>query len=340
MAVVIRRLSVIGFRCLLAAGLLVSILGLPGEAADHDGRWAILISGVSADPELEPIYLKEMNELYSVLTDSLGFSPNQVSVLSEEPSKYPGIVKRKATRDELQALCRELATRVQKKDLVFVFIEGHGYFDGKIYKLGLAGPDPTGEDLAAMLYSIPAQRFIIVNATNCSGGSIPALSKEGTILITATKSGTEKNLTRAGQFFIDAFKGNAADLDKNGRVSIMEAFSYTKRKVEEYYGSQDHLPTEHTVLDDNGDGKSQDQPSPENREGLIAKTTFLDSGAPVLNRSGFTPEQQKLMADAQSIEAQIEALKYAKSGMPEADYEKQLEELLVKLAQINAKLPK
>jgi hypothetical protein len=341
MVVISRQSSGVSRQCLLLAVFLLFMAGVAATAAERDGRWAILISGASGDPELEQIYLKEMTDLYSVLTDSLGFPRNQISVLFEDPSKNPGMIQRKSTRDELKSLCRDLATRVQKNDLVFVFIEGHGNYDGKAYKLNLVGnPDPTGEDLASMLYSIPAQRFIIVNATNCSGGSIPALSRKGTINISATKSGMEKNLTHAAQFFIDAFKNNTADSDKNGRVSIMEAFSYTKKKVEEYYQSEDHLPTEHTVLDDNGDGKAENQPSPENGEGLIAKTTFLDAGVPVLNRAGLTPEQQKLAAEAQSIVTQIEALKYAKSGMPEADYEKKLEELLVKLAQINAKLPK
>jgi hypothetical protein len=334
MAVVRRQSSVVGRRCLLLAASLLFMAGVTATAAERDGRWAILISGASGDPELRQIYLKEMADLHSILTDSLGFSRNQISVLSEDSSKNPGMI-------DLKSICRDLAARVQNNDLVFVFIEGHGDYDGKAYKLNLKGnPDPTGEDLASMLYSIPARRFVIVNATNCSGGSIPALSKKGTIIITATKSGMEKNLTHAAQYFIDAFKKNAADSDKNGRVSIMEAFSYTKKKVEEFYQSEDHLPTEHTVLDDNGDGKAQDQPSSENGEGLIARTTFLDAGAPVPNRAGLTPEQQKLLAEAQSIETQIEVLKYAKSGMPEADYEKNLEELLVKLAQINAKLPK
>jgi hypothetical protein len=324
----------------LAVIALLFIAAIEATAAERDGRWAILISGSSGDPELQQAYLKEMTDLYSILTDSLGFPRSRISVLFEDPSKNPGMIQRKSTRNELQSLCRELAAQVQKSDLVFVFIEGHGYYDGKTYKLAMVDPDPTGEELASMLYSIPAQRFIIMNATNCSGGSIPALSREGTIIITATKSGMETNQTHAAQFFIDAFKNNAADSDKNGRVSIMEAFSFTKKKVEEYYKSGDNIPTEHTVLDDNGDGKAQNQPSPENGEGLIAKTTFLDAGAPVLNRAGLTPEQQKFAAEAQSIETQVEALKYAKSGMPEADYEKKLEELLVKLAQINAKLPK
>jgi hypothetical protein len=333
------RSSVRNRQCLVPAIVLLFVTGLTATAAERDGRWAILISGVSGDPELQTTYLKEMADLYSVLTGSLGFPRGQISALFEDPLKNPAMIQRKSTRDALQSLCRDLAARVQKSDLVFVFIEGHGDFDGKVYKLNLVGPDPTGEDLASMLYSIPAQRFIIVNSTNCSGGSIPAFSRKGTIIVSATKSGMEKNQTHSGQFFIDAFKNNAADSDKNGRVSIMEAFSYTKKKVEEYYQNDDNLATEHTVLDDNGDGKAQNQPSPENGEGLIARTAFLDAGAPVLNREGLTSEQQRLAAEAQSVEAQIEALKYAKSAMPEADYEKKLEELLVRLAQINAKLP-
>jgi len=190
-----------------------------------------------------------------------------------------------------------------------------------------------------MLYSIPAQRFVVINATNCSGGSIPALSGNGKIVITATKSGMEKNQTHMGQYFIEAFKNKAADSDKNGRVSIIEAFSYASQKVESYYGSEGNLQTEHSVLDDNGDAQAQSKPSPENGEGFLARTTFLDLEATVSAGEKLTPEQQKLKLEAQELEKQIEALKYSKSRMAEADYEKKLEDLLLKLAKINAKLP-
>jgi hypothetical protein len=43
--------------------------------------------------------------------------------------------------------------------------------------------------------------------------------------------------------------------------------------------------------------------------------------------------------EARDLESQIDALKYAKSEIPEADYERQLKTLLLRLAQINAKLP-
>jgi hypothetical protein len=322
--------------CLLAVFWLFHS-GLQAAAAERDGRWAILISGASGDPELQKAYLKEITDLHSVLVNSLGFPRSQIAVLFDDPSKNPDMIRRKATREALQALCRELVSRVQPEDLMFVFIEGHGNYDGQSYKLNLVGPDPTGEELASILYSIPAQRFIVINTTNCSGGSIPALSKKGKIVITSTKSGMEKNQSHAAQFFIDAFKNNAADADKNGRVSMIEAFAYARQKVEEYYQNEGSMQTEHAVMDDNGDGQAQSQPSPENGDGLLARTVFLDSG--VSGGKHLIPEQQELAREAQEIQEQIEALKYAKAEMPEAEYEAKLEGLLLKLAKINAKLP-
>jgi hypothetical protein len=336
-AVVGRRLAGIVGRLLVIAGLIFLVKTV--MAAERDGRWAILISGASGDSELQQTYLKEITDLYSTLTNALGFPRSQVAVLFDDPSKNPDMIGRKATREDLQSLCRELSGRVQKNDLMFVFIAGHGDYDGKIYKLNLVGHDPTGEELASMLYSIPAQRFIVINSTNCSGGSLSALSIKGKIVITSTKSGMEKNQPHAARFLIDALKNNAADSNKDGRVSILEAFVYARQKVAEYYQNEASMQTEHAVLDDNGDGQAQPQPSPENGEGILARIVFLDSGSSVA-ASALTPEQKELASEARKIESQIEALKYAKAEMPIDDYEKKLEDLLLKLAQINAKLPK
>jgi hypothetical protein len=325
-----RRLFALLFLlCLTASGL---------AAGERDGRWAILVSGVSGDPELQKSYLEVIRDLHSVLVGSLGFPRDQVTVLFDDPSKDPDLIQYPSTRKDFQDVCLKLAKQVQKEDLVFVFIEGHGDYDGTIYKLNLKGPDPTAEDLAAVLYAIPAKYFIVVDATNCSGGSIPALSRKDTILVSATKSGMEKNLTHFGRYFVDALKDNAADSDKNGRVSILEAFSYTRLKVEEYYAREGNLQTEHAVLEDNGDAQAQSNPAPENGEGLLARNTFLDTGIAANAQDNRTPEEQKLALEARELERQIETLKYAKSELPEAEYETKLEELLLRLARINAKL--
>ena len=335
----LRRVS---FFCIfLIAGVWILLpSAMASEMASERGRWAILISGVSGDPELQKTYLQEITDLHSVLESSLGFPRDNIAVLFDDPSKKPDLIKHKSTREELENVSRDFARRVKKDDFVFVFIEGHGGYDGRTYKLNLVGPDPNGEDLAAMLYSIPARELVVVNVTNCSGGSIPAFSGPGKIIMTATKSGMEKNQTHAGRYFVDALRNNAADSDKDGRVSVLEAFVYTRQKIEDYYKAEGNLQTEHPVLDDNGDGMAQTNPTPENGEGLLARTTYL---SPALTGPAgliLTAEQRKLLKEVQDLERQIEALKYAKGEMPEADYELKLEELMLKLAKTNAKLPR
>lgn len=310
------------------------------NGAEQNGRWAILVAGVSGEPDLQRLYLQELKDLRATLQGPLQFAFDHVYVLFDDLSKDPALAQYQSTRENLEKVCREVAGRAHKDDLVFVFLEGHGSFDQNTYKLNLVGPDPNAEELAAILYAIPAQRFIVVNATSCSGASLSSLSHKGKIIITATKSGNERNQTHFGQFFVEALKNNNADMDKSGRVSLLEAFSYTAQKVEEHYTRGGELQTEHPILDDNGDSQGQAKPGPENGEGLIARTTFLDAGSPLISQGKMTPEEQELAKEAQSLELQIEALKYAKAEMSEADYEKKLEALLLHLARVNAKLRK
>ncbi len=311
------------------------------RAADGvGGRWAILLAGVSGDPELQKRYLREISSLHSTLQGRLQFGYDHVYVLFDDPARDPSLVKYRSTRENLDRVCREIAGRADKSDLVFVFIDGHGSFEDGVYKLNLVGPDPTAEELAATLYSIPASRFIVVNATSASGASIPALSGKDRIVIAATKSGNERNQTHLGQFFVEALENNNADVDKSGRVSMLEAFTYAAQKVEELYVKERSLQTEHPVLDDNGDSQAQAKPGPENGEGLLARTTYLDAGAPQMTEGKATQEQQELAREAETLEKQIEVLKYAKAGMKEDEYDKQLENLLLRLAQVNAKLRK
>ena len=67
----------------------------------------------------------------------------------------PERIQHKSTRKEFEQACLKLAGRKERASLVFLFIEGHGSYDGKTYKLNLVGPDSTARELADALYSIP-----------------------------------------------------------------------------------------------------------------------------------------------------------------------------------------
>jgi hypothetical protein len=306
----------------------------------RDSRWALLVVGISGDPDLQKEYLKELVELRDLLEGPLGFPRDRVIALFDDPKLDPVRIQYQSTRANLEKACQDIAARSTKEDLVFVFFEGHGDSDGKSYKLNLVGPDPSGAELAAMLYTFPAWRHIIVNATNCSGGSLEALAGKGKIVVSATRSGTEKNLTHLGKYFIEALAKNNADVDKNNRVSVFEAFSYAARKVEESYSRAGNMQTEHPVLSDNGEAQALTLADAGARPALLSRSAYLEASPLLLAERDGSPEMQALAKEAQALERQIDLLKSAKDEMSEADYYRRLEELLLKLAQAQTTLRK
>ncbi len=137
---------------------------------------------------------------------------------------------------------------------------GHGTYDGVEYKFNIPGPDITGAELAALLDRVPAARQLVVNMTSSSGGSIEFLRKPNRVVITATKTGTEKNATVFARYWAEALRDPAADADKNETVSALEAFHYAQRKTTEFFDTQKRLATEHAVLEDTGKGEGEHDP--------------------------------------------------------------------------------
>ena len=60
----------------------------------------------------------------------------------------------------------------------------------------------------------------------------------------------ERNEVRFGHWFAQAFAGGAADIDKDGALSLFEAYAYTVREVKREYESDNKLQTEHARITD------------------------------------------------------------------------------------------
>jgi hypothetical protein len=179
----------------------------------------------------------------------------------------------------------------------------------------------------------------VVNATSASGGAIEALRKEGRVLVSATKSGTEKNATVFARYWIEALRDPAADTDKNDIVSALEAFRYAEQKTAQFYETEKRLATEHAVLEDTGKGDGVKAPSPENGYGLVASTfPLLRLGAAA--KAAASPEKRKLLAAREDLEQQIDRLKYQKAATPAEEYRKKLAALLLELARVQEELDK
>jgi hypothetical protein len=226
-----------------------------------------------------------------------------------------------ATLDHIRSALREIARAAVPADTVMVVLIGHGSVDGIDYKFNIPGPDLTGTELASLLERIKAQNQIVVNTTSASGASREALEGPNRVVVTATRSGTEKNATVFARFWIDALKDASADTDKNEVINTAEAFKYAEQKTKQFYEAQKRLATEHPSM------------TPPD-----ARVAVLRIGS--IQQAALRPEKQALLAKREGLERQIDDLKLRKAALPTPEYRKQLQALLIDLAKTQAEIDK
>jgi len=286
----------------------------------------VTVAGLGGEPDYEQRFASLAQEI-----DKL--------VHSNPDAKVTTLYGPQATKVQIQNALGQIAKDAKPADALVLMLIGHGSYDGFEYKINLPGPDISGGDLAALLDRIPATRQLIVNMTSSSGGSRASLEKQGRVVITATKSGTEKNATVFARFWVEALRDPAADTDKNETVTALEAFNYANEKTAQFYESQKRLATEHPTLEDTGQGDGARKPSPENGQGLLAsRFTLLRFGQTQM--AATTPEKKALLDKREELEQQIDKLKYEKAALPPDEYKKQLADLLLQLAKTQAELDK
>src|SRR5206468_4017341 len=105
--------------------------------------------------------------------------------------------------------------------------------------------------------------------------------------------------------FIQALTAADADADKNGRVSLLEAFNYASRLVALHYEQDGHLSTETPMFDDTGDGKGRSA-AQTGDDGVVAGLTYLDA---VESPTASDPAVQALLVRQQQLTEQIDDLR-------------------------------
>jgi hypothetical protein len=303
----------------------VLALSLLAALAAPAATFYVTISGLGGEPDYDQRFKMWAEDIDGSLKKAGGDS-NVVTMVAP-------------TRDQIRARFAQLAAEVKPADAIVLMLIGHGTYDGVDYKFNIPGADITGAELAGLLDRIPATRQLVVDMTSSSGGSIAALRKANRIVITSTKSGTEKNATVFARYWAEALRDPAADTDKNDSVSALEAFRYAQRKTTESYDSQKRLATEHAVLEDTGKGEGEKAPSAENGEGKLAGVfTVVRLGANAA--AARDPAKRALLDKKEELEQAIDTLKYEKAAIPSDEYRKQLTQLLLQLATTQEALEK
>jgi hypothetical protein len=287
----------------------------------------VTVAGLGGEPDYEQRFATWAQDIDKLLK---GSSPD---------AKVQTLKGAEATRDNLRAALATVSRESKADDALVLMLIGHGTFDGLDYKINLPGTDLTAAELAKLLNSVSAGRQLVVNMTSASGASLETLRKDHRAVITATKSGTERNATVFGRYWVEALRDPSADTDKNEVISALEAYRYADQKTTKFYETQKRLATEHPLLEDTGKGEGVRTPSPENGEGLLAsRFPLLRLGA--AQAAARSPEKQKLLAKKEELEQQIDKLKYEKAAMPIEEYKKRLAVLLLDLAKTQEELEK
>lgn len=297
----------------------------------------VVITGVGGESRYAERFHTWAATLMDAATDRYGLPDSKVVYLAADPERDPDRVTARSTKEDIQTTLARLAATTPVDDLVFIVIIGHGSYRNGISKINLPGPDMTATEFAVALDAFGDRPMAFAALSSASGEFIKALSAPNRAIITATKSGMERNESLFGQFFVAAFVGDEADADNDERLSVLEAFSYARSEVSRAYDEDQKLLSEHALLDDNGDGDGSAEPSLDADDGRLAATLLLTGATrtTVAGAASDDPELARLYEEKGRLEQSIADLRRRKDTLARDEYEDRLEVLLVNLALTN-----
>ncbi len=322
----------------LVPALLLGAGAVSGHAPPVQGPAAprahvLIVTGLGGAPEYSEQFRTEAESLLDALDRRFGVRET-VTWLAEDAALSPRVADR-ATLEAVEREVLAMANRAGPMDVALILLLGHGSGRGEESRFSLPGPDLSAEALSMWLHAFPTQTVAVVNAASASGGFVPAVAGERRIVVTATRSPRERERTHFGGFFVDAFALDEADVDKDERVSLLEAFRYATGEVRRRYERDNEMLTEHALLDDDGDGEGSLEPSPDGPDGTLANRFFLAQAPAALAGAADDPAVAALLARKREVEDGIAALRTRRDELEEEEYDAQLETLLVELARIN-----
>ena len=300
----------------------LSCLAAPQMYAE---TYYVVVAGLGGEPDYEQRFTAAAKQLDKTFKTS---GPTAHTFL---------LTGDQATSSHIKEALQSIANAARPDDDFVLILIGHGSFDGITYKFNLPGPDISVSEIADLCNRIRTRRQLIVDTTSASGGAIPALQRQGRAIITATKSGTEKNATVFARYWVEAFEDPSADTDKSDSISALEAFTYATTKTAGFYDSQKRLATEHAVFVDTLHGTPVREPGGD--EGaLLSSLTLLRIGA--TQQATNSPARLALLQKKEELEQKIDVLKYQKAAMDPDEYKQQLTALLLELAHAQQEMDK
>ncbi|MEP6832793.1 MAG: hypothetical protein ABJB74_05335 [Gemmatimonas sp.] len=298
---------------LLAVG--VVSFGATGNVASAQQTHMLIISGLAGEPQFAKSFKETTASLADAARQKWGVADSSLFVLGEDPALDPTHVKAKSTKEEVAKAFLALSLRVKPGDILFVFLNGHGSGEGAASRVNLPGADPTAADYNTWLSGFTKQNIVFVVAGSGGGDFLQVLAAPNRVIVSATRTAMERNESVFAAPFVKGLTTAEADADKDGRVSVIEAFAYAKKEVARAYEVDNRMLTEHATLSDS----------------ILARTVAF-GGA----QASSNPKVVALVAERQALESQVAELRGKKATMETTAYENELEKLLLAIAEKSA----
>lgn len=290
-----------------------------------------IVVGAEGEPEYGTLF-QQWKESWQIAAKDLSIhwiGPRDGETLATDATET-------SDRDSLHQWIQQVE-RAEAPGTYWLILMGHGTYDGKQAKFNMRGTDVSAQELATWLAE-SKHRWVIAVCASSSGPFLQALSKQGRSVITSTKSGSESNFSRFGGYLAQSISDHSSDLDHDQSISVLEAFLAAGRKTERYYEENKLLATEHSLLDDNGDGKGTSvdffrgirpikRSDKGDLDGQRSRTIWLKEPDA---RESLDPETKSKVS---KLEIEIEELRSKKGTMDLDQYYSELEKLLTQLAE-------
>lgn len=314
--------------CICALVHVLCVVAAPSEASE---RYALVITGASGGPPYTEKYQGWRTALVDTLTTTFEYPSDHVIVLGEDAHDDV----RPATREQVRQAIDSLKAKITKDDLLLVVLIGHGTgSDGDEAKFNLVGPDLSSAEWTALLRNVPGQ-LVFVDTSSGSYPFLAAIAGRNRVVITANDSPAQQFETIFPGFFVAALTSEAADLDKNGRVSVWEAFVTASDDVRRTYEEKGQLPTERALLDDTGRGTGIEAEGTGD-DGIASRVVYFRAEPPIAGHE--SPARAALLRRRAELSAELDLARVRKPALSADEYETLLERILLEIARIDRQL--
>jgi hypothetical protein len=325
------------------AGALAAACAAPGLTPTLDAQGStrvLVVVGLGGTAEFRERFHEQAATLRNALIDQHRLTPADVVYLGERVEVDPDAIRDRSTRDNVLGTLADFAAASGPADRVMVVLIGHGTSSPAGETFNLAGPDLTPADLASAFSAFGGRPVALVHTGSGSGAFLQPLAGPNRIVVTATRTARELNATRFGGYFVDAFSGEGADIDRDGAISLLEAYTYARDEVARHYERENQIQTEHAMLDDDGDGAGTHEAgaTASVADGRLAATFSFGPGAATAVPATDDPALAELYRERAEIQARIDELRGLGASLEEDVYLARMEDLLIELALKNREI--